>query len=121
MVESGWKYPAILSQPGSPLSGLSWTMPKGACAPGYVLPVKSVPIIGSTADARQSVLSVVPADATANGTAMIAMAATGIILSRFPFIYKGRCLKKSIIEGDAGGSLRSGRPDRSLAAALPIS
>jgi len=30
-------------------------------------------------------------------------------------------LKKSIIEGDAGGSLRSGRPDRSLAAALPIS
>ena len=28
------KYPEIRSQPGSPLSGLSCTMPKGTCAPG---------------------------------------------------------------------------------------
>ena len=36
------------SHPGKPLSGLSCTMPWGTWAPGYVFPVKSVPINGLT-------------------------------------------------------------------------
>ena len=42
------------SHPGKPLSGLNCTMPKGTCAPGYVFPVKSVPIKGFTQSARHS-------------------------------------------------------------------
>ena len=49
------------SHPGKPLSGLNWTIPKGTCAPGYVFPVKSVPIKGLTQSAKHSAWPSVPA------------------------------------------------------------
>jgi len=41
-------YPEQFSHPDVRVSGLSWTIPKGNEAPGYVWPYPPVPIKGST-------------------------------------------------------------------------